>query len=204
MVSRDVWRRFVALVSRIARGLLAALVLIGILGLLGAVAYSYSTLSASPPRVEAISPSITGDISSLFRAGADLASGDLLGAAERIIEGVDFDVEVDITNEGILPVYLGTSDHILVLNGVEVTAPIAFKGDWVGPNSTTTILLEVTLHLTELPGAVVLGIVQGGLIDVQLKSTIGWGIFSKTIHTQVTRFRIIESVESIVRGLLPN
>ena len=68
--------------------------------MLGAVAYSYSTLSASSPRVVAISPSITDDISSLFRAGSDLASGDLLGAAERIIEGVDFDIEVDISNEG--------------------------------------------------------------------------------------------------------
>ena len=100
--------------------------------------------------------------------------------------------------------YLGTSDHTLVLNGVEVTAPIGFKGNWIGPNSTSTIPLEVTLLLRELPGAVVLGIVQGGLIDVQMKSKVGWGVFSKTTHTQVTRFRIIESVESIVRGLLPN
>ena len=201
---KDAWRRSGASVSRTVRGLLAAFVLIGILGLLGAVAYSYSTLSASSPRVQAISPSITNDILSLFRAGADLASGDLLGAAERIIEGVDFDIEIDITNEGILPVYLGTSDHTLVLNGVEVTAPIGFKGNWIGPNSTSTIPLEVTLLLRELPGAVVLGIVQGGLIDVQMKSKVGWGVFSKTTHTQVTRFRIIESVESIVRGLLPN
>lgn len=184
--------------------MLAGLVLIGVFGLLGAVAYSYSTLSVSSPRVEAISPSITDDIQSLFRAGSDLADGDLLGAAGRIIEGVDFDVEVDISNEGVSPVYLGTSDHTLVLNGVEVTEPIAFRADWVGPNSTSTIPVEVTLLLTELPGAVVLGIVQGGLIDVQLESRVGWGVFSKTVHTQVTRFRITESVESIVRGLLPN
>ena len=180
------------------------MVLIGVLGLLGAVAYSYSRLSVSSPRVVAISPSITDDIQSLVRAGSDLANGDLLGAAGRIIEGVDFDVEVDISNEGVLPVYVGTSDHVLVLNGVEVTTSKLSKGDWIGPDSTSTISVEVTLLLTELPGAVVLGIVQGGLIDVRLESRVGWGIFSKTIHTQVTRFRITESVESIVRGLLPN
>ena len=162
------------------------------------------TLSASSPRVAAISPAITNDISSLFGAGADLASGNLLGAAEHIIEGVDISVEVDITNEGFLPVYLGTSDHTLVLNGVEVTDPIAVEGGWIGPNSTSTVSLKATLLLTELPGAVVLGIVQGGLIDVQLNSKVGLGILSKTIHSQVTRFQITETVESIVRRLLPN
>ncbi len=103
-----------------------------------------------------------------------------------------------------MPVYLSTSVWSLVLTGVEVTKPIVLKGGWIGPDSTSTIGLEATVLLTRLPGAVVLGIVKGGLIDVQLNSKVGWGFISKTIHTQVTRFKLTETGESIVRELLPN
>ena len=192
------------MVSRFVGGLLSVLVLVGVLALLGAAGYSYLRLSVSPPRVVAISPVITDDLSSLFSAGKEVASGNLLGAAELIIEGVEFGLEIEITNGGVVPVYLGTSDHTLVLNGVEVTEPIALKGGWIGPGSTSKIGLEVSVLLKELPGAVVLGIVQGGLIDVQLNSKVGWGFISKTIYTQVTRFQITETVEFIVRGLLPD
>ena len=103
-----------------------------------------------------------------------------------------------------LPVYLGTSEHIIILNSVEVTDSIALTGGWVRPDSTSNIDLDATLRLTQLPGAVVLGIVQGGLIDVQIYSKIGWGFISKTIRSQVIRFQVTESLESIVRRLLPN
>jgi len=198
------WAQVKHRVSQALRTLLTLAVLIALFGLASACGHSYFTLSTSTPRVVAISPAITDDISSLFRSGADLASGDLHGAAERIVEDVDFKIEVEVTNRGVVPVYLGTSDHTLILNGVAVTDPIAFEGGWVGPDSTAVIPVTVTLLLTELPGTVVLSIVQGGLVEVQLESRVGWGILSKTIHTNITRYHVVDSVESMVRGLLPN
>ena len=198
------WHWLTATVARVLRGLVVVLVVVIMLALVGACAHSYLTLSASPPRVQAISPSITNDTSALFGAGADLARGNLLGAAERIIDGVYFDIEIEIINRGFSPVYLGTSEHTLMLNSVEMTETIKLKGVWIGPNSTSTIPMRVTFHLSDLPGAVVLGIVQGGLIEVHLRSQVGWGPLSNSVETEITRFSVIETVESKVRGLLPN
>lgn len=181
-----------------------ALMVVGLLALLGACGQSYLSLSGSPPRVTAITPKVTDDISSVFQAGADFASGNLLGAAGRIIEDVDFQLAIDVQNSGSVPVYLGTSDHVLVLNGVPVTDPVSLKGGWISAGATSRIPMSATLLWDQLPGAVVLGIVQGGVINLQVRSTVGWGFLSRTIETPVTRFTIIESVESVVRGLLPN
>ena len=93
--------------------------------------------------------------------------------------------------------------HILILNGTEVTGPIELEAGWLGAGSAKTIPLEVNVLITKLPGAVVLGIVQGGVIEVQLKSEVGWGIFSKTITTEVVEFKVVETVESLVKRLLP-
>ena len=187
----------------VVSGVLSILVVVGVLGLLDAFIYSNTKLSVSSPRVTSVSPSINNHIPTLLSAGADLAAGNLLGAVEEPIDGVEFDLEVEITNEGVVPVILGKSTHILVLNGAEVIDPIELNGGWLGPGSATTVPLEVTVLITKLPGAVVLGIVQGGEYDVQLKSKVGWAIFSKTVTSQVTEFQIIETLESLVRRLLP-
>ena len=166
--------------------LLLALFAVGVVGLLGASIYSYTKLSVSSPRVTSVSPSINNDIPTLLSAGTDLATENVLGAAEKLIAGVGFGVELEITNKGLVPVNLGKSTHILILNGTEVTGPIELDAGWLGQNSTVTVPLEVTVLLTKLPGAVALGIVQGGVIEVQLKSKVGWAIFSKTVTSQVT------------------
>jgi hypothetical protein len=65
----------------------------GVVGLLGASIYSYTKLSVSSPRVTSVSPFINNGIPTLLSAGADLAAGNVLSAAEKLIAGVEFDLE---------------------------------------------------------------------------------------------------------------
>lgn len=188
------------------RGLVLTLAIFVILSLLVAVGYTYAKLSASSPRVTRVSPVVTKDISSIINAAQELASGNLLGAAEEIIEGIEVNVEFEIANNGIVPIYVGgiaILEHKLLLNGVEATNPIELAGGWIGPNSELAMSLSATVLLSELSRATAIGLVQGGEIDIQVKSKIGWGFVSRTIRTRVIRYQLAETLESIVRGLLP-
>ncbi len=107
-------------------------------------------------------------------------------------------------NGGVVPVYLGTSEHDLVLNDITIVTLATESGGWMGPGFTATVRLEETVHIQELPGAAVLDLGQGGQIDVQVNSKAGCTVVSKAINTEVTRFNVTETIEAQVRRLLNN
>ncbi|MFH1560638.1 MAG: hypothetical protein ABID84_04435 [Chloroflexota bacterium] len=179
------------------------LIFLGIIFLVGATANSYLSLSATPPQVTKLSPNITNNTIDLVQAGKDLASGNLLGAAGRIVPSIRIEFDIDVVNGGVMPVYLPSSEHIVILNGEPIALPFELGGIWIGAKSTYTVPVVLDIPLARIPGAALLIIVQGGLIDVQVESKINILVFSRTVQTQAARFNIVDSLESKVRRLLP-
>lgn len=178
------------------------LLIVVAVGLLAASCYSYNKLSISNARVVGVSPVITDDKGSLLKAGGLLARGNLLDATEHLVEGVEFAVEVEIQNEGPLPVYLRSSEHVLVVNDVAVTEPIQIDKGLIGPGSSTVVTVSAVVKLDALPHAAVLGVARGGSIDVRIKSDVGWAFLSQTLSTEVLSFNLSETVGRITKELI--
>ncbi|PZC48227.1 MAG: hypothetical protein C1O27_001112 [Chloroflexi bacterium] len=178
------------------------LFLVAVIGLLAASCYSYDKLSVPNARVVGVAPVITNDTGRLLRAGGLLVTGNLLDAAELMVEGVEFEVEVEIQNDGPTPVYPRSSEHVLFVNNVEVTEPIQLGTGFIGPGSSIIITLSTVVKLDALPHAAVLSVARGGLIEVQIRSEVGWGFLSQTLNTEVLSFNLSETVGRITRELI--
>ena len=180
----------------LAGALLAAGALLG-----GAAYVGYSSLELTEPQVRSVAPAITGSALDLFEAAAKLAGGDLAGAAAAAIEGLDVRVSVGVHNASAVPVFLPSATHVLLLNGVPVTGPFASDGGWIGPRATLEQDITSIVPFENLPRAVVAVVVDGGGIEIRVRSTLELLVLGWTIVTPVTRYTVTDALRGILPGV---
>ena len=179
-----------------AAALLAAVALLG-----GAAYVGYRGLELTEPEVRSVVPAITGSALDLFAAAAKLAAGDVVGAAAAAIEGVEVGVSIGVHNRSVIPVYIPSAEHVLLLNGTPVLEPVESAGGWIGPGATLFQDLSVVVAFERLPAVVVAVVSGGGVIDVQVESKLGLFVASWTLVSPIARFSVVDSLRSILPGL---
>ena len=99
---------------------------------LGSVAaIGYSDLSVESAEVERAEPAFDTSLGALGEAALRLLAGDSLGAANRVVEGLDVTATVGVRNDASVPVYIPTTTHILVFGGVEISEPASVSGGFL-------------------------------------------------------------------------
>ena len=58
--------------------------------------------------------------SKLVKIGLDTLSGDWFSAAFELIDGINLNFYFDLTNNGLLPVYIPDVTHEILINGISI------------------------------------------------------------------------------------
>ncbi len=180
---------------------IAAVLLAVVVFLVGAAYVGYGSLELTEPEVHSVIPVVTDSPLKLLDAAAKLARGDLAGAAAAAIQGVEVRVSVGFHNRSMVPVYIPSAAHVVLLNEAPVTEPFESAGGWIGPGATLFLDLSVPVPFELLPPAAVAAVSGGGVIDVRVKSELDLFVAMWTLASPVARFSLVESLKSLLPGL---
>ncbi len=179
--------------------IIAGVLLIVALAALGGVAgVGYSGLSVESPKVDRVEPALDTSLVALGEAGVRLLVGDSLGAANRVVEGLDVSVTVDIRNGSSVPVYVPTTTHTLLFSGVEVSDPISVAGGLLSSGEAMTLEFEALVPKERIPQALLAGLVDGGHFQMEVMSNLKLGPF--TVQERNSAFDL--SLAAVVRNAI--
>ena len=180
---------------------MAAAILAAAVLLAGAAYVGYGSLELTRPEVRSVVPALSDGPLDLLAAAAKLVSGDVAGAAAAAIRGVEVGVSIGVHNRSVIPVYMPSAAHVLLLNGKPVLEPIESAGGWIGPGATLFRDLSVLVEFERLPAVVVAAVSGGGEIDVHVESKLDLFVAAWTLVSPVARFSVVDSLRSILPGL---
>jgi len=146
------------------------LIMIIIVGIL--FAYSYTHLNVSLNNVEF--QSIDWEElswSTLLKAGLSTLSGDWFGAAINLIQGINLNLILGVTNNGFLPVYIPDLTYDILINGIVVGGGNANLDITINPGETKEIVSFQNLQKSSLEPAFYSIVSTEGIIDLKIKGT---------------------------------
>ena len=180
---------------------MSAVLLAAAVFLVGAAYVGYQSLELARPKVHSVIPAVADSPLKLLDATAKLARGDLAGAAAAAIHGVEVRVSIGFHNRSMVPVYIPSAAHVVLLNEAPVTEPFESAGGWIEPGGTLFRDLSVPVPFERLPPAAVAAVSGGGVIDVRVKSELDVFVATWTLVSPVARFSLVESLRSVLPGL---
>ena len=179
---------------------MAAALLAAAVFLAGAAPVGYRGLELAQPEVHSVVPAVTDSPLELLDAAAKLARGDVAGAAAAAIRGVEVRVGISFHNRSMVPVYIPSAAHVVLLNEAPVTEPFESAGGWIGPGATLLRDLSVLVPFERLPAAAVAAVSGGGVIDVRVESELDLFVATWTLVSPAARFSVVESLRSVLPG----
>ena len=154
--------------------------------------YSYSKFESRLIRVESVEPSFKVNLSSILSAGFQILVGDLLGAAEQLIEGAQVDATVEIHNGGLIPIYLPEMDHYILLEGqTSANRPTKTLSMWLMPGGTL-------VPLSDIPRVALNALNSGNNLEVGVESRFDLAGLTISRRSEMTG-KVTQSIEQRVQ-----
>ena len=169
--------------------------------LLGFIIFGYTQLDMTSPQVTGVRPALDTSVDAVAQAGFRLLVGDLPGAAEAVLHGVELSMEVDVANAVSLPLFIPSMEHRVLLNGVEVTEPVKMPGRWLGMGSTDPVSFDVLILTDRLDDTALAMVLAAGDLDLEVETRLGLGPVSLTRRTEVFQFSPGEAVRTALERL---
>jgi len=155
------------------KGTIVGIVFLTIIIIVGILfAYSYTHLNVSLNDVEF--QSIDWEElswSTLLKAGLNTLSGDWFSAAINLIQGINLNLILGVTNNGFLPVYIPDLTYDILINGIVVGGGNANLDITINPGETKEIVSFQNFKKSSLSPAVYSIIDTKGIMDLKVKGT---------------------------------
>ncbi len=151
-------------------GIAVFLIIAAIIG--GLVAYSYSQIHVSLNDVSYHSIDwVNFSWRVLLNVGLNVLTGNWLGAAFDLIQGINLDLEFGLYNGGLLPVYIPDLSYDLLVNGVHVGKGYSKVNTTISPGQTKEISVLQNFQKNRLAPAVGYIVSNNGVIDLKVEGT---------------------------------
>lgn len=153
--------------------LLGILVTIAIVGICSAlISYSYTQIQVSFSEVSFVEIELeTLSLATLVQLGMDLFSGNWLSAALDVIAGINFGLIFELTNNGLLPVYIPEITYELFINEIMIGKGITEVDLLLKPGQTEEISLIQNFKKDRLSPAIDSIIKTEGVINIDVRGT---------------------------------
>ena len=153
--------------------LVGILVTIAIVGLvIGLISYSYTQIHVSFSEVSSVGIELEQlSFSTLVQLGIDLLSGNWLDAALNVIAGINFGLIFELTNNGLLPVYIPEITYELFINEIMIGEGITKVDLILYPGQTKEIPVIQGFQKDSLSPAIDSIIETEGVVNVGLRGT---------------------------------
>lgn len=178
------------------------LIILAIVG--GLIAYSYSQIHVSLNDVSYHSIDwVSFSWPVLLNVGLNVLSGNWLGAAFDLIQGINLDLEFGLYNGGLLPVYIPDLSYDLFVNGVPVGTGHSKVNITINPGQTKEITVLQNFQKSSLAPAVGYIVSNDGVIDLKVKGTAHFKLFVLDIPIPFESSKSI-SIKDEIRNRLNN
>lgn len=162
---------------------IAATVVIVILVLVGGLFYySYTQLNVSLNDVRFHSIDwTTFSWFTLVNLGLNVLTGNWLGAAFELIDGVNLNLIFGLSNNGFLPVYIPNLSYDILVNGAYVGSGFTYLDATIYPGETREITALQNFQKSSLSPAVSSIVSKGGIMEINVKGTASFKLLGLSI-----------------------
>ena len=178
------------------------IVLAIIIGIAGVLAYSYAQISVSLDDVNFHSIDWTDfTFSDILSLGGNLLSGNVLGLALDLIDGVNLNLIFGLSNGGFLPVYIPDVTYDLIVNGVSVGHGSSTIDMTINPGQTKQITAFQNFQKNSLTPAAGAIVADGGIMDIKVKGTAHFKLLGLELPIPFESSKRISIVNEIEKKL---
>jgi len=186
--------------KKVGVGIGILVVIIGII--FGLVAYSYSQIHVSLNDVEFHSIDWTSfSWSTLLSLGLNALTGNWLGAAFDLIDGINLNLIFGLTNNGIFPVYIPDLSYDFSINGVPVGSGYSSVNITINPGESRTLPVLQNFQKSSLDPAVASIVSAGGVIDLRVSGTAHFKLFGLDIPIPFESSKQVSIIDEIKKRL---
>ena len=164
--------------------------------------YSYTQVSASLDHVGFHSidwMDIT--VSNLVMLGAKALTGDILGSALTLIDGVNLELVFGLSNGGFLPVYIPSVTYDLTVNGAPVGQATSTVPITINPGQTKQITAVQNVKKDSLVPAISSIVESGGIVDIKVRGTAYFELLGLEIPVPFESSKQISIIDEIEKKL---
>ena len=184
--------------NKLVLGILVAIVTVGIV--FGLIFYSYTQIHVSFSEVSSIGIELEQlSFSTLIQLGIDLLSGNWLAAALDVIAGINFGLIFELTNNGLLPVYIPEISYELSINEVMIGKGNSEVGVTLNPGQVTEIPILQNIKKENLNPAIDSIIKTEGVVSIGVKGTAYFELLGQKIpipFESTKQVSIIDEIQS--------
>jgi LEA14-like dessication related protein len=179
-------------------GILIAIVTVGIV--FGLIFYSYTQIHVSFSEVSSIGIELEQlSFSTLVQLGIDLLSGNWLAAALDVIAGINFGLIFELTNNGLLPVYIPEISYELSINEIMIGKGNSEVGLTLNPGQVKEIPILQNFKKENLSPAIDSIIKTEGVVNIGVRGTAYFELLGQKIpipFESTKQVSIIDEIQS--------
>ena len=177
-------------------GILVAIAIVGLV--IGLISYSYTQIHVSFSEVSSVGIELEQlSFSSLVQLGIDLLSGNWLDAALNVIAGINFGLIFELTNNGLLPVYIPEITYELFINEIMIGEGITKVDLILNPGQTKEIPVIQGFQKDSLSPAIDSIIETEGVVNVGLRGTAYFEMLGQQIPVPFESTKQISIIDEI-------
>ncbi len=182
-------------------------ILVVIVGIVtGLIAWSYTQI-----QVNLDNASFAGidwaeaSFATLVKLGLNVLSGNWMGAAFSLIQGVKFNFIFGLSNHGIFPVYIPDLSYNLSINGVNIGQGEDSVDVTINPGDTKEISILQNIQTNSLEPAITSIINTNGIMNLQVSGTAYFKLLGLTIPVpfqSTKQISIKDEIQNHVNSIL--
>jgi LEA14-like dessication related protein len=170
--------------------------------LFGLLAYSYTQIHVSLSEVSSVDIELENlSWANLIKLGLDVLSGNWIEAALDVIAGINLELVFELSNNGLLPVYIPELSYDLSINGIPMGTGNSEINTTINPGETKEIPILQNLQKTSFSPAIESIINTEGVIDVGVSGTAFFELLGQRIPIPFESTRQVSIVDEIQNQL---
>lgn len=168
----------------------------------GLVAYSYTQIDVSLSRVSSVEVELEElTLTNLMKLTFDALSGNWIAAALDVVAGVNVGLDFELSNNGLLPVYVPEIYYELYINDIAVGNGYNEINTMINPGEQEQIGLLQKFQKNELTPAIESIITKEGIMEIHLSGTAYFELLGQKIPMPFESSRQISLVDEIQNQL---
>ena len=185
--------------------IISAVIAIAIIGLvLGLIAYSYNQIDVSLSEISSVNIELeTLSLSNLISLGLDLLSGNWMTAALDVVAGINLGLIFELSNNGLLPVYIPELSYDLSINGIPIGPGSSAINTTINPGETKEMQILQNFQKESFSPAVESILSTEGVIDIGVNGTAYFELLGQSIPIPFESNKQVSLVDEIQNKLNP-
>ena len=168
------------------RKLIGLALLLTLVGVGGGLAFGYSNLGIVVSGTPSVTPKFRPAPEALGGIALNLlVERDLVGSVDAVIEGIELEGAITMSNGGPVPVYIPDLTHRMRLNREAIGRIIETPSFWLGPGSEREVVVDLFIATPEIPPAALGVVADGGRLEIAIDSRLRKGLLKIERTTEV-------------------